>query len=169
MWGSFYLGSVLNCDCILQLFLGDISSSQDRSPRAAKPAAGSEINLPELSARKDVPSATKLLVDRSVISPKIIFGIIFCVFATAHQFLLEQATGTLSGEGRVYGAIPISQNKLYFELHILAPGEIKVGISCKEPTENTKEKLLESLNNAKTWAAEFGPAGTIIETGDIIV
>ena len=82
--------------------------------------------------------------------------------------IIDPADGSLSGEGRVYGISPISQNKLYFELHVVRPGEIRVGVGFKDI--NDKEILKVPLADKKTWTAEFGSnSGTIVESGDVIV
>jgi len=154
MWGSFYLGNILKCDCILKYFLGDITTREN----SQNPAAPAEISLPELHPENNKISIG--LLDKSIISDKITIGI-FIFLKNA-----DQNDGTITGEGRVYGLKSISQNKLYFEVLILEPGEIRIGVACKE----SKENIIDPIgSDKKSWGASFGPNAINIDKNDVIV
>ncbi len=68
---------------------------------------------------------------------------------------IDPEDGTISGEGRVYGQSQVSQNKLYFEVHVIHPGsimvhnlvgEIRIGVADK-----SKEVLTQPLTDKKSY------------------
>ena len=114
MWGSFYLGSVLNCDCVLRALLGDFTPATGTTSQMN--IANQNIALPDIKKGQQSKSFTDTVVADPSIS----------ISSTSLCLFIDSEDGTISGEGRVYCGIQISQNKLYFEVHVVSPGNKKV-------------------------------------------
>eukprot|EP00826_Nyctotherus_ovalis_P001813 TRINITY_DN10328_c0_g1_i3.p1 TRINITY_DN10328_c0_g1~~TRINITY_DN10328_c0_g1_i3.p1 ORF type:complete len:162 (-),score=37.70 TRINITY_DN10328_c0_g1_i3:376-816(-) len=143
MMSSFYLGSILKCDCLVKFFLGTPAAKQESHQNSEV-----KIKMADFNAKKPtVPS--KNYLDPLAASPNI---------------TIDKVDGTVSGEGRVYGLLPISQSKLYFEVHVIRVGELRVGVGWKE-----KDHLDQPLTNSKAWTEEFSSFENYIEPGDVIV
>ena len=70
MWGSFYLGTVLNCDCVLRYFLGDLSS------RTSSTNQTTDIELTVAGADSKKAEQAKSFLDSVLISPAIVIGML---------------------------------------------------------------------------------------------
>ena len=151
MLSSFYLGSILRCECLVNLLFGTPSTNQ-----ASNDSSEVRIKMTEFNSKK--AASSKRYLDPLAASSKISIGNLLLTQS------IDEKNETVSGEGRVYGLLPISQSKLYFEVHIIRVGELRVGVGWKE-----KDHLDEPLNNSKAWTAEFSSFENPIEAGDVIV
>ena len=74
MWGSFYLGSVLNCDCILKYFLGDLANPAQSPQQKKDSATVQEMTIVKEESTISASYIPDVFLDRSYISQSIVVG-----------------------------------------------------------------------------------------------